>query len=207
MRLDVSLFRCPATEERRNVFRSRLRSQPVHLGTRKEALGQLQRICLLANLLHVNPDLPTAAHRKDGRPMRMRQIEPKVVDARMLEMKMVEMKIVEMNTSVPRKFGLPIRGCPETNLPCFDLQVTRKTLPERGSADNKLIARLRKFESCRPSSLLRIEQLKQAVGFLIPCDEINLPDVNFIIRQDAIEMQQSFRAHRLKYHGQREAAK
>ena len=33
-----------------------------------------------------------------------------------------------------------------------------------------------------------------------------MPDVHFVIRQDAIEMPQRLGVHRLKYHGQREAA-
>jgi hypothetical protein len=51
-----------------------------------------------------------------------------------------------------------------------------------------LIARRRKFESRRTISLIRIEQLQQRASFSIPGDQVNLPDVDFIIRQDAIEM-------------------
>jgi hypothetical protein len=54
--------------------------------------------------------------------------------------------------------------------------------------------------------LFRREQSQQRVGCLVPGNQVNLPDVHFVIRQDAIAVPQGLGVHRLKYHGQREAA-
>jgi hypothetical protein len=54
--------------------------------------------------------------------------------------------------------------------------------------------------------LSRIEKCEQRVSFLFPGCEVDLPDVDFIIRQDAIEMPQGLGVHSLRYHGEREAA-
>ena len=121
-------------------------------------------------------------HSEDGHSMRVRHIEAKVVGGR----------IPQMLICVPRKFWFPIRGCSETNLARLDVKISAQTLPQQGSADDKLIARLWKLEARRPLSLVRIEKLEQSASLFLPRKLVNLPDVNFIVRQEAIETQQRF---------------
>ena len=59
-----------------------------------------------------------------------------------------------MLISVPRKLRFPIRGCSETNLTRLDVKIPAKTLPQQGSTDHKLIARLWKLEARGPLSLV-----------------------------------------------------
>jgi hypothetical protein len=55
-----------------------------------------------------------------------------------------------------------------------------------------LIAWLWKLEARGPLSFFGIEQLEQSAGLFLPRELVNLPDVDFLVRQDAIETQQRF---------------
>jgi hypothetical protein len=105
------------------------------------------------------------------------------------------------------KLWLSIRSCTETYVGRVDVKIPAKTPAQQSSADHKLIARLGKLESCRSLSLIRIEQREQTAGFFFPCDLVNLPYMHFIVRQVTIGTQQTIWLHRLRYHGQGEAAK
>jgi hypothetical protein len=97
-----------------------------------------------------------------------------------------------MQISVPHEFWFPIRGCSEMNLARLDVKIPAETPTQQGSADDKLIAWLWKLEARGPLSFFGIEQLEQSAGLFLPRELVNLPDVDFLVRQDAIETQQRF---------------
>jgi hypothetical protein len=89
----------------------------------------------------------------------------------------------------------------------FNLQISGESSPKQRSADHILIAGRRKFEALGSRLLFRIKLFKQQrAGCFFPGDKINLPDMDFVSRQDAIGMPQGIGVHRLRYHGPREAA-
>src|SRR5580704_6411087 len=172
MRLDVSLFSGPANEERRHQLGSRLRPQPLHLGMREEPLGQFYRIRIRANPLHVDAHLPIASNGKHSPPLSVRQVEVKL--------------------GRRSQFRLAIRRRPKTNLSSIDSQIAAQSPSQQSSADHKLIARSGKLETRHPLSLVRFQQLEQRVRFFLPGFKIDVPHVDFVVRQDAIGMAQRF---------------
>src|ERR1700722_7030085 len=147
---------------------------------RKEALSQLHRIGIRANPLHIDPYLPAADNGKHCHTFRVRQVEAQIAEARI---------------GVDGKLRLPIGRRPKSNLALFDSQIAAQSAAKQGSADKKLIAMRGEFESRRPPLFFRLKQLEQQTGFLIPRFEVDMPHVDFIVPQTAVEIAQRFWLH------------